>query len=254
MREIRTLRLTWRGLETEPRDGLRHRQRAKAAGKQRLPIPNVTAPVFDPTREGVGVQLPCATRRNIYVRSARAGERVMTSISRFITQRLKLRVNSAKSAVDHPWNRSFLGLNFRGKRAKQRKIAPKALERFKARVKALTKRNQGRSLTYVITTLSAYLRGWIGYFGFCQTPAVLRDVDSWIRHRLRCLQWKHWKSYHRRKAELMKRGISPTLAHTTAWSAKGPWKISHTPGVRIALDNAFFDRMGLLRFSTHYHM
>jgi RNA-directed DNA polymerase len=192
---------------------------------------------------------------NIYVRSARAGARVMTSISRFITQCLKLRVNSGKSAVDHPWNRSFLGFSFTGgKRPKRRKIAPKALVRFKARVKALSKRNQGRSLQYVIATLSRYLRGWIEYFGFCQTPAVLRDLDSWIRHRLRCLQWKHWKTYHRRKAELLKRGISPTLAHTTAWSAKGPWKISHTPGVRIALNNAFFDRMGLLRLSAHCHM
>jgi RNA-directed DNA polymerase len=92
-----------------------------------------------------------------------------------------------------------------------------------------------------------YLRGWIGYFGFCQTPAVLRDLDSWIRHRLRCLQWKHWKVYRRRKAELIKREIPQALAHTTAWSAKGPWKISHTPGVRMALNNHFFDQMGLIR-------
>ena len=140
------------------------------------------------------------------------------------------------------------------KRPKRRKIAPKALARCKARVKALTRRNQGRSLKHVITTLSAYLRGWIGYFGFCQTPAVLRDLDSWIRHHLRCLQWKHWKGYRRRKAELIKRGIPQALAHTTAWSAKGPWKISHTPGVRMALNNHFFDQMGLIRFSAHHNM
>jgi RNA-directed DNA polymerase len=192
---------------------------------------------------------------NIYVRSARAGARVMASISRFITQRLKLKVNGEKSAVDRPWNRSFLGFSFTGgKRPKRRKIAPKALARFKARVKALTRRNQGRSLKHVITTLAEYLRGWIGYFDFCQTPAVLRDLDSWIRHRLRCLQWKHWKVYRRRKAELIKRGIAPALAHMTAWSAKGPWKISHTPGVRMALNNQFFDRMGLIRLSAHCNM
>jgi RNA-directed DNA polymerase len=191
---------------------------------------------------------------NIYVRSARAGARVMASISRFITQRLKLQVNWSKSSVDRPWKRSFLGFSFTGgKRPKRRKIAPKALARFKARVKTLTRRNQGRSLKHVITTLTEYLRGWMGYFDFCQTPAVLRDLDSWIRHRLRCLQWKHWKVYRRRKAELIKRGIAPTLAHTTAWSAKGPWKISHTPGVRMALNNQFFDRMGLIRFSAHYN-
>lgn len=219
-------------------------------------LSNVVLDEFDKELERRGLRF-CryADDSNIYVRSARAGARVMTSISRFITQRLKLRVNSAKSAVDHPWNRSFLGFSFTGgKRPKRRKIAPKALVRFKARVKALTKRNQGRSLKHVITTLSRYLRGWIGYFGFCQTPAVLRDLDSWIRHRLRCLQWKHWKTYRRRKAELLTRGISPTLAHTTAWSAKGPWKISQTPGVHIALNNTFFDQMGLLRLSAHYHM
>lgn len=192
---------------------------------------------------------------NIYVRSARAGARVLASISRFITQRLKLKVNGSKSAVDRPWKRSFLGFSFTGgKRPKRRKIAPKALARFKARVKELTRRNQGHSLKYVITTLSEYLRGWIGYFDFCQTPAVLRDLDSWIRHRLRCLQWKHWKVYRRRKAELLKRGIPPALAHTTAWSAKGPWKMSHTPGVRMALNNQFFDQMGLIRLSVHHNM
>jgi RNA-directed DNA polymerase len=192
---------------------------------------------------------------NIYVRSARAGARVLASISGFITQRLKLKVNWSKSAVGRPWKRSFLGFSFTGgKRPKRRKIAPKALARFKARVKALTRRSQGRSLKYVITTLSEYLRGWIGYFDFCQTPAVLRDLDSWIRHRLRCLQWKHWKVYRRRKAELLKRGIPPVLAHTTAWSAKGPWKISHTPGVRMALNNHFFDQMGLIRLSAHHNM
>ena len=131
---------------------------------------------------------------NIYVRSARAGARVMASISRFITQRLKLKVNEKKSAVDRPQNRSFLGFSFTGgKSPNRRKVAPKALARCKARVKELTRRSQGRSLGKVITTLSVYLRGWRGYFGFCQTPAVLRDLDSWIRHRLRCLQWKHWR-------------------------------------------------------------
>ena len=219
-------------------------------------LSNVVLDELDKELEARGLRF-CryADDSNIYVRSARAGARVMPSISRFIAQRLKLRVHSAKSAVDHPWNRSFLGLSFTGgKRPKRRKIAPQALARFKARVKALTKRNQGRSLQQVIPPLSRYLRGWKGYFGFCQTPAVLRDLDSWIRHRLRCLQWKHWKTYRRRKAELLKRGISPMLAHTTAWSAKGPWRISHTPGVRIALDNAFFDRMDLYRLSAHDHM
>jgi RNA-directed DNA polymerase len=193
-----------------------------------------------------------ADDHNIYVRSRRAGDRVMASISRFITVRLKLKVNESKSAVDRPQNRSFLGFSFTGGNSpNRRKIAPKALARFKARVKELTRRNQGRSLGQVIAALSQYLRGWRGYFGFCQTSKVLRDLDSWIRHRLRCLQWKQWKVYRRRKAELIKRGINPELAHTTAFSAKGPWRISHTPGVRIALNNHFFDQVGLIRLSAH---
>jgi RNA-directed DNA polymerase len=201
------------------------------------------------------VRFPWATHRNIYVRSLRAGERVMASINRFITGRLQLKANESKSAVDHPQNRSFLGLSFTGGRsAKRRKSAPKALARFKARVKTLTRRNQGRSLGQVIATLNPYLRGWVGYFGFCQTSKVLRDLDSWIRHRLRCLQWKQWKVYRRRKAELIKRGIKPELAHTTAFSAKGPWRISHTPGVRMALNKQCFDRMGLIRLSAHHRI
>jgi RNA-directed DNA polymerase len=192
---------------------------------------------------------------NIYVRSVRAGARVMASVSRFITQRLKLKVNEKKSAVDRPQNRSFLGFSFTGgKSPNRRKITPQALVRCKARIKELTRRSQGRSLEHVITTLSVYLRGWRSYFGFCQTPAVLRDLDSWIRHRLRCLQWKQWKVYRRRKAELTKRGINPQLAHTTAFSAKGPWRISHTPGVRMALNNQFFDELGLLRLSADPNM
>ena len=193
-----------------------------------------------------------ADDHNIYVRSKRSGERVMASISRFITDRLKLKVNESKSAADRPQNRSFLGFSFTGGHSpNRRKIAPKALARFKARVKELTRRNQGRRLGQVITALSQYLKGWVGYFGFCQTTKVLRDLDSWIRHRLRCLQWKQWKVYRRRKAELIKRGINPELAHTTAFSAKGPWRISHTPGVRMALNNHFFDQMGLIRLSAH---
>ena len=245
-------RVDQRPLESHP-----EKKVCKIVGGVRSPfLSNVVLDELDKELEARGLRFGrYADDSNSYARSARAGAWVMTSISRFITQRLQLRVNSAKSAVDHPWNRTFLGFSFTGStRPKRRKIAPKALARFKARVKALPKRNHGRSLEYVITTLSESLRGWMGYVGFCQTPAVLRDFDSWIRQRLRCLQGKHWEVYRRRKAEVIKRGLRPTLAHTTAWSAKGPWKISHTPGVRIALNNAVFDPMGLIRLSAHCHM
>ena len=99
--------------------------------------------------------------------------------------------------------------------------------------------------------LSRYLRGWIGYFGYVESPWVLRSLDSWIRRRLRSVQWKQWKVYRRRQAELIRRGVSREMAQRTAWSVKGPWALSQAPGVRIALPNAYFDRLGLLRLANH---
>jgi len=188
---------------------------------------------------------------NIYVRSQRAGERVMRSVSCFITRRLKLKVNQSKSAVDEPQNRKFLGFTFTGgKQPNRRKIAPESLQRFRAQVRRLTRRNRSISLEERVRRLAIYVRGWRGYFGYCETPSVMRDLDSWIRRRLRCVQWKQWKVYQRRKRELIKLGVNEDLAFITAWSAKGPWKLSHTPGVRIALTNGYFDLLGLPRLDS----
>lgn len=187
---------------------------------------------------------------NIYVSSLRAGERVMRSVSRFITQRLKLRVNEGKSAVDIPQNRTFLGYTFTGgKSPNRRKIAPKSIKRCRAQVRRLTRRNWSISLADRIKRLSRYLMGWRGYYGYSETPSVLRDLDSWIRRRLRCVVWKQWKVYRKRKRELIKLGISGKLAHATAWSVKGPWHSSHTPGICIALNNGYFVALGLPRLA-----
>jgi RNA-directed DNA polymerase len=176
----------------------------------------------------------------------------MGSISRYITNRLKLKVNAAKSAVDTPQKLSFLGFTFTGdKQPNRRKIADKSLKRFKARVRQITRRNKGMSIQNMISRLNVFLTGWIGYFGYCETPSTLRNLDSWIRHRLRCVQWKLWKVYKCRKSELMKRGVSEDLAQTTAYSSKGPWSISHTPGVRIALNNKYFASLGLTCLLAH---
>jgi len=188
---------------------------------------------------------------NIYVRSRRAGERVMSSISRFIVNRLRLKVNASKSAVDLPQNRSFLGFTFTGGRQSNRKkISSESLKRFKSRVRNITRRNRGWSLDAVIQELARYLTGWKGYFGYSETPSVLRDLDSWIRRRLRCVQWKQWKVYRRRKAELMKFGVPEMLAVRTAWSAKGPWRLCHTVGVQMALPSRYYDSLGLPRLGT----
>ncbi len=130
---------------------------------------------------------------NTCVRSARAAQRVKVSITRFLATRLKLKVNDAKSAVAQPWQRKFLGFSFTSAAQPRRRIAPQALMRFKQQVRALTSRTQGRALSEVIERVAPYLRGWRGYFGFCETLRVFRDLDQWIRRRLRRLVWKHWK-------------------------------------------------------------
>ena len=186
---------------------------------------------------------------NIYVRSRRAGERVMASVSRFITSKLKLKVNQEKSAVARPWDRKFLGFSFTARREPKRRIAPKSLQRFKKRIRELTKRNRGVSLPKMIEQLRRYLIGWRGYFGFCQTPTVLRDLDSWIRRRLRCFQWKLWKRGKTRFAELRRRGVGKDLAAQTAGSSRGLWHLSRSPALSIALPGAYFDSLGLPKLS-----
>jgi RNA-directed DNA polymerase len=184
---------------------------------------------------------------NIYVKSEHAGQRVKVSITRFLETRLRLKVNEAKSAVAHPWQRKFLGFSFTRKPRPRRKIAPQALTRFKQRVAELTDRHQGRALSEVIERLALYLRGWRGYFGFCETPSVLRDLDSWIGHRLRSLVWKQWKRGRRRFAELVRRGVSRALAAQTAGSSHGPWRLAKSPALHLALPTAHFAALGLPR-------
>jgi RNA-directed DNA polymerase len=182
---------------------------------------------------------------NIYVRSERAGKRVMESISEFITKKLKLKVNEGKSAVARPVERKFLGFSFTLSRQPKRRIAPKAVKRFKERIRELTRRTRGVSLEEMVRQLTVYLRGWLGYFGFCQTPTVLQSLNEWMRHRLRCVVWKQWKRGKVRFAELRKRGVGKDLAAQTAGSAHGPWRISNSPALSIALPNAYFRNLGL---------
>ncbi len=138
---------------------------------------------------------------NIYVKSERAGKRVMESITRFISVRLKLKINHAKSAVARPWERTFLGFSFtRG--LKKIRIAPSSLNRFEDRIRELTQRTRGTSIEQMVQELTGYLNGWRGYFGHCETPSILNKLDSWIRRRLRSFLWKQWKRGKRRFHEL----------------------------------------------------
>ena len=182
---------------------------------------------------------------NVYVSSERAGQRVMESITRFITHRLKLKVNQAKSAVAQPGQRKFLGFSFTWEREPRRRIAPKALTRFQGRIRELTRRTRGISLTEMVKQITTYLRGWLGYFGDCQTPSVLHNLETWLRRRLRSVVWKQWKRGRTRFRELRKRGVGQVLAAKTAGSSHGPWRIANSPALSIALPNAYFARLGL---------
>lgn len=187
---------------------------------------------------------------NIYVRSKRAGERVMQWLSLYITRKLKLKINSEKSAVARPWERKFLGLSFTKDHRPKRRIAPKAVERFKAKVQEATRRTRGVSMERMIAELSTYLKGWRGYFSFCETPSVLIKFEEWVRRRLRSAYWKQWKRSGRRFAELTKRGVGRQLAAKTVGSCHGPWRLSNSPALAIALPIKYFDSLGLPRLAA----
>jgi len=174
----------------------------------------------------------------------------MERVRGFITQRLKLQVNQAKSAVARPQRRKFLGFSFTWDREPKRRIALKALTRFKQRVRELTCRTRGVSLEARVAELRTYLRGWRSYFGFCQTPWVLVPLDKWIRRRLRSVMWKQWKRFGRRVQELRKRGVGRDWAVRIASRGLGPWRLSPEPSICQALPKAFFDALGLPRLAA----
>ena len=188
---------------------------------------------------------------NIYVRSRRAGERVMASVTHFLARRLKLTVNADKSAVDHPAARAFLGFSFTSGQTPKRRIAPQALARLKERVREMTRRTKSVSLGCLVAELSRYLVGWRDYFGFCETPSVLRRLDRWVRRRLRAIVWRQWKRGRTRFAALRRLGVNRHLAAKTAGSAHGPWRLSNSPALSYALPNAFFTRLGLASLANH---
>src|SRR5246127_2951936 len=182
---------------------------------------------------------------NIYVCSVRAGQRVMKSITKFITQKLKLKVNESKSAVARPQERKFLGFSFTAGPDIRRMIAPKSLERFKRRIREITRRAKGVSIKTTVGELAPYMRGWRGYFGFCQTPEVLIALTRWVRLRLRAALWRQWKTPRRRRAALIANGVSEWAARKTAGSGRGPWYLARSRALSTGLSNAYFKSLGL---------
>ena len=184
---------------------------------------------------------------NVYVRSLKAGQRVMAVLRR-LYDRLRLQVNESKSAIASAFGRKFLGYGFwlSAQGEVKRWVASKALQTFKSRIRQLTSRNGGRSLSQVVEDLRPYLLGWKAYFGLSQTPRLWHRFDEWIRRRLRAIQLKQWKTGRRTYRELRKLGANPDLAAAIASNSHRFWHNS-VGLIHGVLTVAWFDRLGLPR-------
>lgn len=180
---------------------------------------------------------------NIYVRSKRAGQRVLNSISRYLSKHLKLQVNETKSAVDRPWERKFLGFSY--SRRLNIVLSTQAIKRFKQRIREISRRTRGRRIEDIVSELSRYMTGWYAYFKIIEVRSILKELDSWVKRRLRCYLWKQWG--RRGYKELRRRGVSRDLAWNTCKSAHGPWRLSRSPALAFALPAKYFASLGLPR-------
>jgi group II intron reverse transcriptase/maturase len=189
---------------------------------------------------------------NIYVKSKRAGERVMSWCVAFLEGRLRLKVNAEKSAVDRPWNRKFLGLTVTHGREPKIRIARASRDRFEDRVRVITSRRRGISIERMVRELNRYLQGWFGYFRLSETPSVLEELDGWIRRRLRCFLLKQWRPGRGRRRALERLGVLD--AFMISGSRKGPWRLSKTQAVHAGLDQIWFDTLGLFNLTAQWRL
>ena len=182
---------------------------------------------------------------NVYVKSERAGNRVMAGLTHWLSRKLKLKVNADKSAVAHPETRKLLSYSFRRGQQVWCVVSPESVKRFKTRIKELTRRTTGRSLEQLVQPLKRYLTGWKSYYRLNQWSSLMRGLSRWIRRRLRSILWKQWKTGSKRYKELRSRGISKALAAQTVGSCHKQWRISCSPALNIALPNRLFTGLGL---------
>jgi RNA-directed DNA polymerase len=189
---------------------------------------------------------------NIYVASKRAGERVMVSVTKFLSERLKLTVNAAKSAVDRPWRRTFLGFSMTAHKEPRLRVAPKSVARFKGKLKDLLRQGRGRNIARTVKDLTPVVRGWIGYFRLAETKGIFEDLDGWVRRKLRGVLWRQWKRPPTRKARLMQRGLTEERARASASNGRGPWWNAGASHMNDAFRAAFFANLGLPSLQTEH--
>jgi RNA-directed DNA polymerase len=183
---------------------------------------------------------------NIYLRSRRAGERVLASLRRFLERRLRLKVNEAKSAVARPWHRKFLGYSMTWHTHPRLKVAKQSVARLKHEVRKRLRRGRGQSLQSAVGDLSPLLRGWVNYFRLAEVKGVFEELDQWLRRKLRCLLWRQWKRTYTRARKLMQRGLERTRAWRSATNGRGPWWNAGASHMNAAYPKRFFDRLGLV--------
>lgn len=190
---------------------------------------------------------------NIYVRSRRAGERVLASVRGFLERKLRLRVNEAKSAVARPRERKFLGYRIIRQRGEARlNVAPASLKRAQDTIRAITKRHRGVSVERMLRELATFTDGWMGYFWQARTPSIFQHLDEWARRRVRCFIWKQWKTRRHRAQELLRAGIGPWLAWGTAYDGPGLWRAAGSPALTQALTNARLKQLGYHSLHERY--
>jgi RNA-directed DNA polymerase len=189
---------------------------------------------------------------NIYVRSKRAGDRVLAGVTQFFAQRLKLKVNQTKSAVARPWVRKFLGYSMTFHMQPRLKVAPASVKRFKRKLKERFRTGRGRNLARFITELTPVLRGWVNYFRFAQVKGVFEELDGWIRRKLRGILWRQWKRPFRRAKNLMRRGLAKVRAWKSATNGRGPWWNSGASHMHVCYPRSYFDNLGLVSLLHHW--
>jgi hypothetical protein len=189
---------------------------------------------------------------NIYVKSRRAGERVLESVTQFVEKRLKLKVNLGKSAVDRPWKRKFLGFSFTNHKDPRLRLAPQTIERFKDKVRNLTSRSKSQSMEMRLQALNTYLQGWSGYFRVADTRSIFQSLDEWTRRRLRMCLLKQWKKPKTKRQNLVSLGIPKDWASLISGSRKGYWRLSNSPQLNKALGLAYWRSQGLKSLVEHF--
>lgn len=188
---------------------------------------------------------------NIYVRSRRAGERVMKAMTHFIEKKLKLKVNQEKSAVDRPWKRKFLGFSFTSQRKPKVRLSKTSIQRFKTRIRELTSRKHYMKMEARITKVNQYLVGWIGYYQLIDTPSKLKELEGWLNRRLRMIRWKEWKNPRTRVKNLERLGAGEK-AYEWGNSRKGYWRVAKSPILHKTLGFAYWRDQGLKSLTARY--